>query len=137
MTKHHQKGVAMLPLVLALSFIILIVVLSLASLGFVETSIGSAQKKADEAFFVANAGVSDAIMRITRNKNYSIASPGYNITVSNGTANVIVQKDVPSAGKSRITATGTVGFSKRKIQVDVTVSTYGKVTTDSFTELAP
>lgn len=135
MKTRNTPGVALLPMILALSFIILVVVVSLASLSFVEINIGTAQKKADEAFFVANAGVSDAIIRIARNKNYS--SVGYNLTVGNGTANVVVQKDIPAAGQTRITSTGTVGASKRKIQVDTNVNTYGKVTIASFSELAP
>lgn len=134
---HIRKtsAVAMLPMILALSFIILIIVLSIGTLGFVETNIGAAQKKADNAFFVANAGISDATIKISRDKNYS--SAGYTLTVGDGSASIVVEKDQPAAGQDRITSTGTVSVSKRKIQVIVNVSTYGKVTTSSWTELAP
>lgn len=98
-------------------------------------SIGTAQKRADEAYFIANSGVSDAIMHLARNKDYENA--GYSLAIGNGTTTVVVEKDVPEAGKSRITATGAVNSSKRKIQVDVNVSAYGKITIANFTELAP
>lgn len=135
MFRPHKKGVALLPMIIAMSFVVLVVVVSLASLGFVEISIGSAQKRADEAFFVANAGYQDALIRITRNKSYS--NTGYDLTVGNGTATIVVELNAPSAGKSRITSTGVVVNSKRKIQVVVTVTTFGKVTVDSFAEIAP
>lgn len=131
----RAHGVAMLPMILALSFIILVVVLSLATIGYVETNIGSAQKKADEGFFVASAGVSDALIRIARDKNYS--SSGYTLSVGNGSANIVVQKDTPVSGSSTITSTGTVSVSKRKIKMIVNVSSYGKVTTYSWAEVAP
>jgi len=130
---NKRKGVAMLPMVLSLSFIILAIVISLSSLSFIEMSIGTAQKRADEAYFIANSGISDAIIQIARNKNYENA--GYSLAIGNGTVSIVVEKDVPIAGKSRITTIGTVNSSKRKIQVDVNVSSYGKVTIANFTEM--
>ncbi|MFA6521574.1 MAG: hypothetical protein WCT53_04280 [Candidatus Gracilibacteria bacterium] len=130
-----NRGVALLPMIIAMSFIVLVIVLSLSSMGMVETNLGVGQKKADDAFFVANAGVSDGMMKVVRNKNYS--SAGYDLTVGNGTANIVVETSTPSSGKSTITSTGTVGTSKRKIQVVVSISDYGKVTNDSWTEVAP
>lgn len=125
----------MLPMILALGFIILVVVLAMSTTSFVEVNMGSSQKKADEAFFISNAGISDAFMKISRNKSYS--SAGYELGLGNGTTTVVVELDTPSSGKSRITSTGVVSNTTRKIQSVVSIDTNGKVTTDSWAEITP
>ena len=139
-----MKGFAVLPMVVFMSLIIGVVVATLAFLGVSEVTQSTKGRDANYAFLVAQAGIDDATIRIARNLNYSNGS-GYTLAVENGTSTVIVQKDtfsspctaVSATGKDCIISTGQVKDSKRRIEVVVTIGTYGKVTVDSFKEIAP
>jgi len=139
-----MKGFAVLPIVVAMSLMIAVIVGALAFMGLSEVTQSTKGRDADYAFFVAQAGIDDAKIRIARNLNYS-NSGGYTLVVGNGTSTVIVQKDTFSSpctatgasGKDCIISTGQVKDSKRRIEVVVSVATLGKVTVDSFKEIAP
>ena len=62
MKNNPQSGVVLLPMILAMSFIVMVIVLGMATLTFVETNISSAQRNSDEAFAVADAGASDGVL---------------------------------------------------------------------------
>jgi len=136
----NQQGMALLATVVVVLLILVAVGLSMISLGIFEGFMAESQRASDEAYAAAQSGVKDAMMRIARNKNYS--SAGYylpeNCTPNGATtcAHVIVEKDAPSAGKDRVTATGTLSNSTRKLEVILNVNaTNGKITIDSQSEL--
>lgn len=139
-----MKGFAALPMVISLGFVIAVVAAAFAFWGVSEITQSGRQKDADIAFFVAEAGADDAKIRIARDLTYSNAG-GYNLVVGNGTTTVIVQKDsfsspctaTGASGKHCIVSTGTVASSKRRVEVVTTISNNGKVSVDSFKEIAP
>lgn len=138
-----MKGFAVLPMVVAISLMIGVVVAALAFLGVSEVTQSTKGRDADYAFFVAQAGIDDAKIRIVRNLNYATTTA--TLAVGNGTSTIIVQKDTFSSpctaasatGKDCIISTGQVKDSQRRIEVLVSVTTLGKVTVDSFKEIAP
>jgi len=135
----NQQGMALLATVVAVLLILVAVGLSMVSLGVFEGFMAESQRASDEAYAAAQSGAKDAMMRVARDKNYS--SAGYYLTTGcalNGAsacAYVVVEKDAPSPSKDRITATGTLNNSSRKLEVILNVNaTNGKITIDSQTE---
>ena len=135
-----QQGMALLATVVVVLLILVAVGLSMISLGIFEGFMAESQRASDEAYAAAQSGVKDATMRIARNKNYS--STGYYLPencMPNGAtacAYIVVEKDAPSAGKDRVTATGTLSNSTRKLEVILNVNaTNGKITVESRTEI--
>lgn len=143
-----SRGFAILPMVLTLTFLIATVSAVLLFLGTQEAQQSAKHRDANIAFIAAQAGITDAQMRITRDFNYA-TSTGYilgeAVLGADRSATVIVQKDSFAApctatwvdGKRCIISTATVKKSKRRIEVVVTVANNGKVTVDSFKEIAP
>jgi len=128
------NGLAALPSILVISFIALITGLAIVSGGFIETAISQSEKLSLESFYLAEAGIKDALIKITRNKNFN--NSGYDLFLGNGSATIVIEKDQPIAGQTRVTSTGTVKNRIRKIQMIVNVTSNGKVTTASWQEIA-
>ena len=131
---YMKKGIAALPAILALSAVILIIGLTIAFSGRVESNISASQRDSGKAFFTAEAGVSDAEIKINRDPNFEDLS-GYTLTVGDGTATVIVDKDTPVVGQTTIKSQGEVKNIKRKIKVILNVDSQGKVTLNSWEEI--
>ncbi len=134
--KSRQKGAMALGSILALSAILLAIGLAMAFSGFIQGDIVFNQDKASSAFYIAEAGVKDAMQKIARNKDYNYASPGYNLIVDGGTATVIVNKDIPVGGKTEIISTGVVGNNTKKVREVLDVGVNGDVTVDTWAEMA-
>lgn len=127
--------------ILVLSAILLAAGLALALSGFIQGDIVFNQDKANSAFYIADAGVKDAMQKIARKKNYEYVSPGYELIFSGDSkAIIIVNKNTPISGKTEIISTGVVGNgiiggNTKKIRAVVNVSANGEVTPDSWEEL--
>lgn len=123
--------------VLALSIILLALGLAMAFSGFVQSDIAYNQDKAAIAFYIAEAGVKDATQKVVRNKNYN--NTGYSLAVADGSANVVVSKDVPSPERTEILSTGVSGANTKKVRVVLNTDTdnddNGKITIESWEEL--
>ncbi len=116
--------------------IIVEIALAGAFISYYLSQSGFGVKISAEALAAAEAGVQDALIRIIRDKNFS--SAGYNLTVGNRSANIIVCKDsCAGTGKHKITSTGTAMLKRRKIEAVANVdSVTGEVKIESVQEAA-
>jgi hypothetical protein len=122
-----------------LAFVFLIggiIVLTGLALAFLATSfLNSAYgfRAAQRAQAVASAGVYDALMRLDRNSGFS--SVGYDVTLGNDTAHVVVTQNLPSTGKATIVSTATVTLRQRTINVVVAnASSTGQIVVVSWAQ---
>ena len=120
--------------ILVLAMILLAVGLSMAFSGFVSGGIVYNQDKASFAFYTAEAGAKDAMMKVARNKDYNNA--GYNLAVDSGNASVVVAKDTPVPGQTQISSTGVSENNTKKVQVILNVGANGNITVNSWQEVA-
>lgn len=118
-TSQRQKGFSLLPTVLVASVIIAEVGIALAFVMFMANSASYGARLLQEAYTCAKSGVSDALIRIIRNKDFY--SSGYNLAMDRCVANIIVEKNVPKQDASQITVTGTVLNRQKKLQAIVSV----------------
>lgn len=128
----NNFGLAALPSVLVIATIALVAGLSMAGGGISELSISQEQIRSQESFYVAESGVTDALIKITRNKKFE--NIGYTLSIGEGNATITVQKDAPIAGQTTILSSGNVKNSNRKIQVIVDVDNNGRVAMASWDE---
>lgn len=110
-----EKGIAALPTIIIIGTLVLLIAVALVSSGMIENAISFGHKESQEAYVAADLGAQDAIIRISRNKDFT--SAGYQITAGNGTANITVSGQATKT----ITSTGTVSNKTRKLQVVVNV----------------
>ncbi len=125
-----------MPAMLFIGGIIVEIALAGAFISYYLSQSGFGVKISAEALAAAEAGVQDALIRIIRDKNFS--SAGYNLTVGNRSANIIVCKDsCAGTGKHKITSTGTAMLKRRKIEAVANVdSVTGEVKIESVQEAA-
>lgn len=140
------RGIATLPVVLALSIMIIAIIVGITAVTFNESFISQGGIQSGKAMYYAEVGARDALVRIARNKNYPCAAPAlptgcYSIdmvtngcSTNNGCARVVV--DTGTAPKI-INVEGRAGGNIRKIQVNVTFdgSSNGEITSTSWQEL--
>lgn len=147
-----QKGIATLPTVIVLSMIILAIVVSIASVAFNELLNSQGQAQSSSALFYAEAGARDALLRISRDKNYSCVSTDcYTVDfVANGCANstdcakIKVSSGVgTNADPKIITSKGIMKVATRTMQVTVVLDNgtsvaanqNGEITSTTWTEV--
>jgi len=126
-----RRGVALLPVILVLFGLVMVVGVAIAGISVSENTISSTKDASDEALAIAESGIQDALMRLARDKDFT--SAGYNLSVSGGTATIIV----PSGSSKDITSTGALNNKSRKIQLTVNADANGKITQTGWTEVAP
>lgn len=122
--KPLERGIAALPTVIVIGTLVLLIVVALISSGMIENAISFGHSQSQEAYVVAELGAQDAIMRIARNKDFE--SAGYQITVSNGTANITVS----GVTTKTIVSAGTVSNKTRTLQVVANVGVCNGGTND-------
>lgn len=128
-----KKGIAALPTILLISGIIVEISVAGILMAYFFGQSGFGIKLSAEAFGAANAGVSDALIKIVRDKNFFHS--GYNLTVGRGQSYVVVCKDTCVLGKHEIISTGSVLTKRRKIQAIVNVdNATGEVKIESIKE---
>lgn len=111
----NEKGIAALPTIIIISLFVLLISVALISSGLIENAISFGHKESQEAYVAAEFGARDAIIRISRDKDFT--SAGYTITAGAGGANVTVSGTTTKT----IVSIGTVSNKTRKIQVVVNV----------------
>ena len=126
-----RRGVALLPVILVLFGLVMVVGVAIAGISVSENTISSTKDASDEALAIAESGIQDALMKLARDKDFT--SAGYNLSVSGGTATIIV----PSGSSKDITSSGTLNSKTRKIQLTVNADANGKITQTGWTEVAP
>jgi len=126
-----QRGVALLPMILVLFGLVAVVGVAIAGISVSENTISSTKDASDKALAIAESGIQDALMKLARDKDFT--SAGYNLSVSGGTATIIV----PSGSSKDITSSGTLNSKTRKIQLTVNADANGKITQTGWTEVAP
>ena len=138
------RGIATLPVVMALSIMILAIIVGITAVTFNESFVAQGGVQSGKALYYAEVGARDALVRIARNKNYSCVSPAlptgcYSIdmvtsgcSTNDGCARVTV--DTGTTPKI-VTSEGRAGNNARKMQVNVTLDTDGLITASSWQEL--
>mgnify|MGYP001579548336 CR=1 FL=1 len=130
----HPRGIAALLAIVGVAALVLLIATSLSLSNFLENDASSARAKHREAFFVAEAGVHDAISRITRNKDYTgtYDETTFPIVASPDTLDITVT----GTSTKTITAIAVVKSRTGKIQATVTVDANGLVTITGWQELS-
>lgn len=138
------NGVAALPAMLLIGGIIVEISIAGAFISYLFSQSSFGIKLSEEALSFAQSGIQDAIIKIIRNKDFFSAS-GYDITIANKTAHIVVCKDSKSisancdtinTGKNEITSTGSILVKKRKIRAIVNInSNTGEVKIESIGEI--
>lgn len=128
------KGIAALLAIVGVAALVLLIATGLSLSNFLENDASSAREKHREAFFVAEAGVHEAIQRITRNKDYTttITQANFPIVTSPDTLSVTVAGTTTKT----ITAMAVIKNRTAKIQATVDVDPNGLVTITSWQELS-
>lgn len=116
-----MAGVASLPVILSMMILILAVGIGVTSMGLTESIISAGQKQSSEALLFAEAGARDALMRISRGKNFNSVSYQINFA-PNGCLNYAgcATISVSSAMSPKvIISEGRAKSNIRKVQVNV------------------
>ena len=147
-----KKGMATLPIMLVIGMVSLAVVVSITSVAFNELLISQGEAQSSGALFYAEGGARDALIRITRNKNYVCATTDcYSLDFVasgciNGTdcAKVTVSSGIGTTLDPKIiTSRGIMKSSIRKMQVSVILDNgttdptlqFGQITGATWTEI--
>lgn len=127
-----------LPIILIISGIFIEIAIAGAFIVSFMVSSGQGERLSARAFTVAEAGVKDAFIKITRDKNFTPSINPYTLTVNDDLVSVTVERDpidLPT-GSYRITAVGTAGTRQRKLIGILSVNNLtGKVELQSIEEL--
>jgi hypothetical protein len=133
-----ERGVAVLPLVIISSFIILVIGTAVAFVTFFENQTAFSARKAGEALAAAQAGVNDAMQKIVYNRSYS---GSYDLAVNSASSTVTVTKNEDCAGAFMgktftVDSLGSVQNRQRKIRAVVSADCdSGQVTVVSIREI--
>lgn len=128
----NNKGAATLPTVMALVIFVVVISAGLVAVSVAESFITQGFHQSSKAFFYAEAGAKDALMRIARNKNYECDTPSsgcYQIEfASNGCSNndgcaKITVSDTVSP--KIIDSIGQVKGNIRKVRLSITFDSSG------------
>ena len=120
----REEGIAALPTIIVIGILVLLSAVALISSGIIENAISFGHAESQQAYVAADLGAQDAIMKISRNKDFT--SAGYVIIVGNGVANITVSGTTTKT----ITSIGTVNNKTRKLQVIVNVGVCNGGTND-------
>lgn len=141
-----QRGAATLPTIIAMTILILAIGVSITAISFTESLISIGQENTAQALMYADAGARDALIKLTRNKNYTCVSTNcYSIsfapngcTTDDGCARIRVSAGAGTIGDPRIIVSeGKVKSSVRTIQASVIFDTAlnGEIATTTWSEL--
>lgn len=115
----QNSGVAALPTVLLIGGLIVELGLAGVLIAYLLSQSSFGAKLSAEALAAASSGVEDATLKIVRDKSFS--SPGYNLTVGNRSAYIVVCKDTCVSGKYQVISTGSALAKKRKLEAIINV----------------
>lgn len=123
---HMQKNVRGQALVTLLFFVIIgvSVVAGAAAVVYTNVLAASTVEQGEGAYYVAQSGIEEGLLQLLRNPNYA----GETLPVGSGSVTIQV-------ASGTITATGTLGNSSRKIQVQTVYNTNGQLTIVTWKEI--
>lgn len=141
-----RRGAATLPTIIALTILILAIGVSITAISFTEGLISTGQGNASQALMYAESGARDALIKLTRNKNYTcVATSCYSIdfttngcSTNDGCARISVSAGAGTIGDPRIVVSeGKAKNSIRKMQVNVIfdAAQNGAIATTTWSEL--
>lgn len=125
----NQSGLTALVTLIIISFVALLIALSINLISISEMQMGFEKSRSQKAFWAAEACLDEALIRLKRDPSYS----GGSLTIDSVTNCTISIS--PSGNKRIITTVGTVdGIIIRRIEAQADVS--GMVALDYWKELA-
>lgn len=127
----HNEGAIALPTVLVLASVLLAIGLAINMTSFNKIETISNNENALGAFYIAEAGIKDAVEKVSRVKDYNT---NYVLPIKNGSADIVFD-DFPPPGQITIISTGTLDNNIKKIQASFAVDTDGKLTQISWQEV--
>lgn len=142
----EKKGAVTLPVVLLIGGLIMEMAIAGAFLAYFLGQSGFGTKLSAEAFAAAQSGIEDAKLKIVRDKNFTVSSNSYDLTVGNRSAEVTVCKnfrtvssacDTAMSGKYEITSLGSALTKRRQLRAIFYVDDLtGEVKLESLEEIA-
>jgi Tfp pilus assembly protein PilX len=139
----NNAGVATLPTILALTILILAVGIAITSLGLTESIISAGQRQSSEALLIAEAGARDALMKVSRNKNfidsYQVVFADNGCVLNDSCATITVSAGVGSGADPKIiNSEGRIKNSVRKVKITVIFdsSLNGEIQSANWEEVA-
>lgn len=117
-TLNNEFGFAAFYIAILILAVIFIIALSISVLTLGEEKISRNTVKSNQAYYLAEAGIEDAVYRI---KNLLDVPSNYAMTLVQGTVNI--NTNSPSKNNWIITAIGNDGNVVRKLQISLTLST--------------
>ena len=152
MSNVNNSGVAVLPTILLIGGLLVSISVSLLFVSYFFGQGSFGVKLSNEALAAAQAGISDAVMRVVRDKNYNTANSSYSLAVGSRSAQVIVCQenrktssistpcgdiDNTLAGKREITSIGSAFNKKRRLKAIINVNdSSGEIKTELVEETA-
>jgi Tfp pilus assembly protein PilX len=122
-----SRAIAALITILGTCLILAILGLGMGFISYHENAISFSYLQSRHAYLIAQSGVSDALYKISQNKDYENLG-GYAFSVSGGTSTVIVGQST-TAGITTVTSTGRYGPTYRVIEATLAVdAATGRIT---------
>jgi len=113
MKKNNQKGFVVFFITILVLVAVFGIALSISLLTLGQQKIINNIIKSTQVYFIAEAGIEDALLRL--NNNPSMAALSYNLNVGTGSTNVVISDSI--GGSRTITSLGDTSNRKRKVQV--------------------
>lgn len=130
-----KQGISAITMILGLTLVATVLTTGMGLLSYLENAASFSRSKAQEAFWVAESGIYDAMYRLSL--NYSFTAASSTLTVGLNQATVTVEKDQPSTGFSRIISIGAAGQARRRIEMSIFRDDLtGKLTIFSWQEVS-
>jgi len=127
-----RQGVAALITVLSLGGLIFTISMGSALISFWANQNIKSIRDSNKAYYAAQSGLQDALIKLERNKDYT--SSGFNLSI-NGTNDVLATVSFAS-NQATITSTSTLSQINKKLQTVVDINaTTGLITPTSTTEI--
>ena len=133
-----KKAQIVLPFILLVSGIIIEIVIAGSLASYFSSGSAYSLRLASRASAAAYAGLNDALMQISRNKDFGLSNPTYGIILGNDSATVSIESSVfTSYYTYTITVLGVAGTRQTKIIGIVNVNKQnGLVKVESIKEVA-
>jgi len=132
----NRRGMAALPTILLIGMIVTEVAIAGAALAFLSISSNQSRINSEIALTTAKSGIQDAIIMLAVNKDYTL-SPGASATDGIQSTCVVVEKDVPAVGQTRIRSIGTYKKYSARLEaivgVDATTGATALISLDQVT----
>ncbi len=131
-SRSARKGVAALITVLSLGGLIMTISLGMALISYWANQNIKSIRDSNKAFYAAQSGLQDALIKLERNKDYY--SSGFNLSI-NGTNDVLVTLS-NSSGLAIATSTASLSSVQKRLEAKFDINTTtGLITPTSTTEL--